>query len=77
MPKIYKYRELLARLKKHDKRFVEYLDRGKGSERIIYHPDIKGRAESFPIKCHGEGKDVRPGVVSAIKRRFDIPDNVL
>ena len=77
MPKPYKYRELVRKLKSHDPRFEFHEERGKGSERIIYHPDIDGRAESIPVKCHGEGTELRKGVVSAIARRFKLPPNLL
>ena len=36
-----------------------HVKRAKGSERMLYHPDIGGRPESYPLKCHGEGDDVR------------------
>jgi len=42
----------------HGPRFQEIRTRGKGSERMIYHPDVAGRSESYPIKCHGEGTAV-------------------
>ena len=57
----------------HDPRFQEIRTRGKGSERMIYHPDIAGRSESYPIKCHGEGTEIRKGTLAAIIRRFKLP----
>ena len=62
----YKFRDLVKALRKHDPRFEVWVNRGKGSERIIYHPDINGRPESFPVKCHGEGTELRKGVISAL-----------
>lgn len=76
MPKPLSYREVLKRLKDHDERFIEYINRGKGSERIIYHPDIKGRPESHPVKCHGEGTELRKGVLSSLIRRFSLPRDI-
>lgn len=75
--KTYSYRELIAILKEYDPRFRVCSRRGKGSERMISHPDIHGRAESYPIKCHSEGDDIRGGHILAIKRRFDLPDDLL
>lgn len=43
MPRPLKFREIVRRLKNYDSRFEFYEHRGKGSERIIYHPDIAGR----------------------------------
>ena len=77
MAKTYTFRELIKVLRKHDKRFEILENRGKGSERMIYHPDIHGRAESYPIKCHGEGTEIRKGHITAIKRRFRLPNNLL
>lgn len=73
MGKIYKFREVARILKEHDSRFIIYENRGKGSERMIYHPDVNGRAESFPIKFHGNNDDLRPYVVPDIIKRFNLP----
>ena len=40
---------------------------------MLYHPDVNGRPESYPLKCHGEGDDVRKGHLAAIRRRFRLP----
>ena len=71
------YRELVKKLRKHDRRFEIYENRGKGSERMIFHPDVNGRPESYPIKCHNEGDEIRKGHLSAIIRRFKLPKGVL
>jgi hypothetical protein len=63
MPGPYKYREVQKRLMAHDSRFQFWSGRGKGSERIIYHPDIKGRPESIPVKHHGNNTELRKGVI--------------
>jgi len=73
--KVYKYRELVKKLKKHDKKFQFLKNRGKGSERQIYHPDINGRSESFPIKCHGDNTEIRKGYYPSLIRRFDLPSD--
>ncbi len=77
MAKPYKFRELIKKLRDHDRRFEIFRDRGKGSERIIYHPDIEGRPESIPVKYHGENTELRKGVISDIIRRFKLPPGVL
>ena len=73
MAKTYTYRELVKKLRKHDSQFEVYANRGKGSERMLYHPDINGRAEPYPLKVHGEGDDIRQGHLAAIRRRFGLP----
>ena len=75
MPKTYSNRELVAKLLKYDSRFEIYEKRGKGSERLVYHPDIDGRAASYPLKYHRGGDDVRRGHLNAIRRRFKLPKN--
>ncbi|MBA2409957.1 MAG: type II toxin-antitoxin system HicA family toxin [Gammaproteobacteria bacterium] len=71
------YRKLIKILKKHDSRFVIEEKRGKGSERMILHPDIDGREAAYPVKCHGEGTELRTGTVDAILRRFNLPKNLV
>ena len=77
MPKPYKFRELVKLLKKHDKRFEFWAQRGKGSERIIYHPDVEGSPESHPVKCHGRNQDISKGAISSIVGRFKLPKDLL
>lgn len=75
--KTYTFRELVKILRKYDRQFEFFESRGKGSERMIYHPDINGRSESYPIKCHGKGTEIRQGHTSAIIRRFRLPKDLL
>ena len=77
MAKPHKYRELVKILRKYDSRFGFYANRAKGSERMIYHPDIDGRPESYPIKCHGQNTELSKGVIKSIIRRFKLPDDLL
>lgn len=71
--KVYKFREVWKLLRAHDRRFEQYVARGKGSHRIIYHPSINGRAASYPIPCHSEGDDVKDCYLKALIRRFELP----
>lgn len=77
MPKSYKYRELVRALRRHDSRFEIYKNRGKGSERMLYHPDVGGRPASYPLKCHGENTTIHRGHIAAIRRRFKLPKDAL
>lgn len=78
MPKLkpYKFRELVAKLRRFDPRFEIY-NRGKGSHRMIYHPDILGKPESFPIICHGEGTEIDKCYIRDIIRKFNLPEGTL
>lgn len=77
MPGPYKFRELQKVLTEHDSRFEFWAQRGKGSERVIYHPDIDGLPRSFPVKYHGKNTELHKGVISAIIRRFSLPNGLL
>ena len=72
MPKLLTFRELGQRLKKHDKQF-EIHNKGKGSHRAIYHPDINGCSKSCTIPFHGAGGEVKKCYYNQIKQRFDLP----
>jgi predicted RNA binding protein YcfA (HicA-like mRNA interferase family) len=75
MPKVYKADDVFRLLRKHDKRFTIYVDKGKGSHRTIYHPDVKGSPRSYPVPYH-KGRDLQRGYIVGIIRRFELPDGV-
>lgn len=75
--KQYKFRELVKKLRKYDKRFVVFTEKGKGSHRMLYHPDILGRPVSFPLICHAEGDEVKVYYIVDIIRAFKLPDGTL
>jgi predicted RNA binding protein YcfA (HicA-like mRNA interferase family) len=66
---------VLSRLRAHDPRFRTLTNRAKGSERMIYHPDINGRPESYPMTFH-KGRDIGKGMLKAIIRRFNLPPRI-
>jgi len=76
MPKNLTYTEVVARLKKHDKSFELYIRKGKGSHRTLYHPNVNGRAESYPLKYHGDKTNIGPGHLNAMIRRFKLPRDI-
>ncbi len=71
--RVYQYKELVKLLLKYDKRFEIWVNRAKGSERMIYHPDIQGRPQQYPVKYHGNKTEIRTGHLLAIIRRFRLP----
>lgn len=68
-----KFRDLVKKLKAHDKRFTIYAPPGGGSHYEIYHPDIGGKAASFPVPYHGANRDVKVGYLNRIVDRFQLP----
>jgi predicted RNA binding protein YcfA (HicA-like mRNA interferase family) len=75
VPRPKKPQDVLRILHEYDARFQFNARRGKGSERMIYHPNINGRSQCIPLTFH-KGKDVGKGMLSAIIRRFDLPSNI-
>ena len=64
--------ELIRRLKKFG--IVEFVKRGKGSERMLYQESTR---RNYPIKYHGKQTEYSKGVIKNIMRRFDLPNNFL
>lgn len=75
MPRPQKPDQVLRLLKAHDPRFQIFSNRGKGSHRMVYHPDVNEKPASMPITYH-KGKDVQKGLLRAIIRRFNLPNNI-
>ena len=75
MPKPKKPQDVLRILRDYDRRFETFTKRGKGSERMIYHPNVNGRSQCFPLTFH-KGQDIGKGMLKAIIRRFDLPSNI-
>lgn len=75
MAKTYSYSKLTKLLLKHDPKFEIHIKQGKGSHRVLYHPDINGRAAAYPLKYHGEKTTVTIGHLSSIIRRFNLDKN--
>lgn len=69
------YQDIVRKLKALDARFQVFEHRGKGSHRMIYHPDINGEERSFPLPFHGNKTWIGPKMCAALKRRFALPDD--
>ena len=77
MPNPHKYRQLVKILGKYDSRFEFFHAAGKGSHRVIFHPDIDGKPRSYPVKYHGRNTDLSKGVIADLIRRFQLPKGLL
>jgi predicted RNA binding protein YcfA (HicA-like mRNA interferase family) len=75
MPRPKKPQDVFRILREHDPRFEVFEKRGKGSERMIKHPNINGRKECYPITFH-KGQDIGKGMLKAIIRRFALPSDI-
>jgi hypothetical protein len=77
MSKPYRFKELFRKLKKHDPRFEVKVNKGKGSHRELYHPDIDGEERGWPLAFHVENPEFDRAAIAAIKRRFKLPKHLL
>ncbi len=64
-------------MREFDPLFEVWDKKGKGSHRMLRHPNVGGRVESFPLKCHGENTEIAVCYIKDIIRRFKLPDGVL
>lgn len=76
MPSPCTFAEVVRRLLKHDRRFQVNMRRGKGSHRMLSHPDIDGEKRSFPLKFHSNSTEYPAGTLAAIIRRFNLPRDI-
>ena len=67
-------RRLLKRLREFDSRFRVYARRGKGSHRMLHHPDVAGEARHYPLPRHGEKTPIFPGYQKDIIRISGLPE---
>lgn len=65
-----KYRELYKKLRKFG--VTGITQRGKGSNRGFFHPNINGKPAWHFVKCHGEGDELNKDVVRATREKFNI-----
>lgn len=72
MPKPLRCREMLKRLREHDKRFWVSVDRGKGSHRMVVLTTDEGE-KHYPFPCHNDGAEIGANYLRAIIRYFDLP----
>ena len=72
--KAYSYRELVKKLREHDARFTVDVRRGKGSHRMLVHPDIGGQRVTYPLAVHSEGAPISSVYLRAIRRKFELPE---
>ena len=62
-----RYREFLRCASRFGVRELE--GRGKGSERL-WERTVDGRRCIATVTCHGEGKELRAGLMKAVRRRL-------
>ena len=70
------YRDVVAALKRHDSRFEIHERRGKGSHRMVVHPDVDGRMRHFPLPYHGPKTRIAGGMLRDVVRVFELPADV-
>ena len=70
---VFSWRTLFKTLHDHDSRFRDDKIRGKGSHRMLVHPDIDGKEVRFPVPVHSMGKDLPAYIPRKIMAKFRLP----
>jgi hypothetical protein len=63
---------MLKRLRTIDKRFEVWVDRGKGSHRMIVL-ETGATKKHYPFPCHDDGTEIAPHYLRDILKYFDLP----
>ena len=63
---------MLKRLRKVDKRFEVWEDRGKGSHRMVVLKTENG-VKHYPFPCHDDGTEISRHYLRDIIRYFGLP----
>lgn len=66
---------MLKRLRRVDKRFEVWEDRGKGSHRMVVLA-TEGGVKHYPFPCHDEGTEIGRHYLHDIIRYFGLPGDV-
>lgn len=70
------YRYIVAALRNHDTRFEIHTRRGKGSHRMVFHPDVEGGKRHYPLPYHGSKTSIAPGMQKDLIRIFQLPADI-
>ena len=70
------YRYIIAALRNHDARFEIHTRRGKGSHRMVFHPDVEGGKRHYPLPYHGSKTSIAPGIQKDLIRIFQLPADI-
>lgn len=65
------YRRVIAKLREIDKRFST--EPGRGSHRMVVHPDVEGAIRHYPLPYHGAKTPIAPGMQKDLIRIFQLP----
>ena len=75
MPQL-EYRHIVYKLQEHDNRFEIHDRRGKGSHRMVFHPDVEGCKRHYPLPYHGSKTTIAPGMQKDLIRIFRLPEDI-
>lgn len=74
MPKRLEYREVIRRLKEERPNLTVEKQRGKGSHRMVYDPDM---GVHYPLPHHGDDKRrLQQGYLKDLIRLLDLPADI-
>ena len=70
------YRLIVDRLHKYDSRFKIHRRHGKGSHRVVSHPDVEGKKRQYPLPYHHPKTTIAPGMQKDLIRIFQLPADI-
>ena len=70
------YSSIVSWLRDHDRRFEIHVRGGKGSHRMVFHPDVDGHKRHYPLPYHGAKTKIAPGMQKDLIRIFRLPPNL-
>ena len=74
--KYQEYRLIVDRLRKYDSRFEIHTRGGKGSHRMVFHPDVEGHKRQYPLPYHHAKTTIAPGMQKDLIRIFQLPADI-
>ena len=67
-----KYREVRKILRKFG--IQEQPSRGKGSHRVFFHPNFRGKPRFYPVKCHNPSQQLTIKTIEKIRKAFSLTE---
>ena len=68
----FKYRQVRKILRRFD--IQEQPSRGKGSHRVFYHPNFRGKPRFYPVKCHNPNQQLSIKTLEGIRKAFSLTE---
>ena len=67
------YRQVRKNLRRFG--IMENPKRGKGTHRVFFHPNFRGRSRFYPVKCHNLNQQLSIKALEGIRKAFDLTED--